>query len=68
VVDHPEYLTVNRPDHLNMRAQVSVIMYGLSNIEEMIIPLKILRQKLSKEEIISRQKREYANILYTTLV
>jgi hypothetical protein len=62
VENHPEYLTVNRPDHLNIRAQVSAITYGLSNIEEMITPLKILQQKLSREEIISRQKREYAKI------
>jgi hypothetical protein len=62
VENHPKYLTVNRPDHLNIRAQVSAITYGLSNIEEMITPLKILQQKLSREEIISRQKREYAKI------
>jgi hypothetical protein len=42
VENHSKYLTVNRPDHLNIRAQVSAITYGLSNIEEMITPLKIL--------------------------
>ncbi len=53
VEQHPEYLTINRPDHLNIKAQVSAITYGLSNIEEMITPLKILQQRLTREEIIA---------------
>ena len=62
VEQHPEYLTVNKPDHLNIKAQVSAIKFGLNNIEETITPLKILQQRLTREEIIARQKVEYADL------
>jgi hypothetical protein len=40
VENHPKYLTVNRPDHLKVQGLAST--YGLSNIEEIITPLKII--------------------------
>ena len=62
VATHPEYLTVNKPDHLTIKATAAALSFGVSNLKEFIEPIDILRTKLSRSEIIARQKSEYSEI------
>ncbi|RPH78821.1 MAG: hypothetical protein EHM77_06555, partial [Planctomycetaceae bacterium] len=65
VNSHPEYLVSNDLDHTPFAAVVHNITTGVSNVKSVTTPLQILQEKLSKSEIVKRQKLEYAKI-YTS--
>jgi hypothetical protein len=69
VGDHPEYLTVNSQlagpkDKVQkvLKAVTLSISRGLENVKDALSPLEILKEKLSRANIISAQKREFARI------
>jgi len=47
VDSHPEYLTINTPDHLQPKAIIMALEKGISNIEDFVSPLMILKERLS---------------------
>ena len=58
--DNPQYLSVN--DALDLEAKVLAVSRGLDNVQEIMTPIKILRQHLSRDQIIAKQKVEYDKI------
>ena len=57
--DNPNYLTVNSEPVKNL---VLSIHQGLTNITDVVTPIEILRERLSRAQIIRFQKQEFANI------
>jgi transposase InsO family protein len=57
--DNPNYLTVNTEP---VKQLVFSIHQGLANIKDVVTPIEILRERLSRSEIIRFQKQEFANI------
>ena len=62
VEDHPEYLTINTPDHVTPKAITLAINRGIDNVKETVTPIDILKEKLSRAEIVKRQKIEFTDI------
>jgi hypothetical protein len=74
--DHPEFLTINRKEDkkrvyakkMNPTEEATIqklvlsIRQGLENIKDIVTPLEILKERLSRAEIIRNQKREFQNI------
>jgi hypothetical protein len=74
--DHPEFLTINRKEdkkrvytkkanpteEATIKKLVLSIRQGLENIKDIVTPLEILKERLSRAEIIRNQKREFQNI------
>ena len=56
VEDHPEYLTINTPDHVTPKTITLAINRGIENVKETVTPIEILQEKLTRAEIIKRQK------------
>ena len=57
--DNPNYLTVNSEPVKNL---VLSIHQGLTNITDVVTPIEILRERLSRAQIIRFQKQEFADI------
>jgi hypothetical protein len=62
VEDHPEYLTVNTPTPDKLKAIALSINKGLENVQSVLTPLEILKNKFSRAAIISAQKQEFEKI------
>jgi hypothetical protein len=62
VRQNPEYLTVNRGDHLPVKAIVMSINRGIQRIQDVHTPLEILQKRLEKPEFVSKQKKEMTDI------
>jgi hypothetical protein len=62
VQQSPQYLTVNNPEKLPFKTLAMSIAHGLDNIKDVLTPLEILKEKLSRSEIIKNQKLEYGDI------
>ena len=58
--DNPQYLSVN--DAPDLEAKVLAVLHGLDNMQEIMTPIEILRQHLSRDQIIAKQKIEYDKI------
>ena len=58
VEENPQYLTVNYPSKSETPAIILSISKGLTNVKETLAPIDILRDKLSRSEIIKYQKIE----------
>jgi RNase H-like domain found in reverse transcriptase/Integrase zinc binding domain len=58
--DNPQYLTVNQP---NVNMITMTINQGIQNITDLTNPVNILKERLSRENIIKEQ-----NIQYVTLI
>jgi hypothetical protein len=65
VNSHPEYLVLNDLDHTPLPAVVHNLTTGVKNIKSVTTPLEILQEKISREEILKKQKLEYPKI-YTS--
>ncbi len=57
---HPEYLTINNQQEA--KTITLSISNGLTNVKEAIQPIDILRERLSRLELIKHQKEEYPEI------
>ncbi|RPH76275.1 MAG: hypothetical protein EHM77_09395, partial [Planctomycetaceae bacterium] len=57
VENNPQYLTVN-----DSKAVTLSIERGLSNVQDVLQPIDILRKRLERSEIIKRQKIEFSDI------
>ena len=62
VEDHPEYLTINTPDHVTPKAITLAINRGIENVKETVTPIEILQEKLTRAEIVKKQKIEFSDI------
>ena len=66
VENHPEYLTINSNKSTDSKSELKAITLsiskGLENVKEVITPIEILKEKLSRSEIIRNQKQEFSNI------
>ena len=62
VENHPEYLTVNNPDNMSPKAIALAINQGLKNIQEIMTPVTILNERLSRSEYVKNQKLEFQSI------
>ncbi|MFO0005584.1 MAG: hypothetical protein ACK559_31100, partial [bacterium] len=74
--DHPEFLTINRKEikqkslvnkkvkneEVTVKNLVMSIRQGIENIRDIVTPLDILKERLSRAEIIKHQKKEFADI------
>ena len=60
VEKHPEYLTINSAKEAKTIALA--ISNGLSNVKETLQPIHILQERLSRNNFIQHQKREFAEI------
>jgi hypothetical protein len=73
--DHPEFLTINRKEDKKMsfakkqkkqeklvKKLVMSIRQGIDNIKDIVTPLEILKERLSRAEIIKNQKKEFPEI------
>jgi hypothetical protein len=58
--DNPQYLTVNQP---SVNLITFAINQGIQNITDLTDPLTILKDRLSRENIIEKQKLEFNNII-----
>jgi hypothetical protein len=56
VEENPQYLTVNYLSKSETPAIILSISKGLTNVKETLAPIDILRDKLSRSEIIKYQK------------
>jgi hypothetical protein len=56
VEQNPQYLTINNSGVNNIKALTLSISRALTQVREIISPIDILREKLSRNEIIARQK------------
>jgi hypothetical protein len=75
--DHPEFLTINRredkkkiwgkktKEDISVKKLVMSIRQGIENIKDIVTPLEILKERLSRAEIIKHQKKEFSKI-YTS--
>ncbi len=59
---HPEYLTINTPKHLTPKAVIMAFEKGLDNLIEFTTPLVILREKLSRENFVVKQRIECTDL------
>ena len=59
---HPEYLMINAPNPQAVKTIALQISAGLQNIKSVISPLEILQERLSRANIIARQKQELSDI------
>jgi hypothetical protein len=57
VNQHPEYLTIATP-----KAVTLALNRGIENLKAMVTPFQILQTKISREAIVTEQKRQYADI------
>ena len=69
VENHPEYLTINsqlpidKPkEQEKINAITLAISRGLENVQDALSPLEILKEKLSRANIIAAQKRDFSRI------
>ena len=69
VGSHPEYLTINQSYHPNkkeretdLKAVALSISRGIENIKEIMSPIEILKERLSRANIIQAQKKEFSQI------
>ena len=62
VEDHPEYLTINNQLPEVNATHVMAVTAGLENVKAVSTPLEILREKLSRANIITQQKTELTEI------
>jgi hypothetical protein len=62
VEDHPEYLTVNNQLPEVNTTHIMAVTAGLENVKAVSTPLEILREKLSRANIIAQQKTELTEI------
>ena len=68
VDSHPEYLMSNNqdPDGLKQKADLSAITFslsrGLENVKDIISPIEILKDRLSRSNIINAQKKEFSSL------
>ncbi len=60
-------MTVNRGDHLPVKAIVMSINRGIQRIQDVHTPLEILQKRLEKPEFVSKQKKEMADIYIACL-
>ena len=74
VENHPEYLTINsqlpidKPkEQEKLNAITLAISRGLENVQDALSPLEILKEKLSRANIIAAQKRDFSRIYETCL-
>jgi dUTPase len=63
-VQNPQYLTVNKREAINV---VSAVDIGLQNLRDITEPLKILEERLGRENIVINQKEEFKNIIENCL-
>jgi len=61
VEQHPEYLTVNSQNN-SPQSITLAINKGLENIKETVTPLEILKEKLTRANIIQKQKQEFSDL------
>jgi hypothetical protein len=59
---HPEYLTINTPKHLTPKAVIMALERGIDNLTEFTTPLMILRDKLSRENFVLKQRIERTDL------
>lgn len=59
---HPEYLMVNAPNPQAVKTLALQITAGLDNVKAVVTPLEILRERLSRSNIIIQQKKEFSSI------
>ena len=62
VDSHPEYLMVNAPNPQAVKTLALQITAGLDNVKAVVTPLEILRERLSRSNIIIQQKKEFSSI------
>ena len=62
VDSHPEYLMINAPSPQAVKTLALQITAGLDNVKAVVTPLEILRERLSRANIIMRQKKEFSQI------
>ena len=62
VDSHPEYLMINAPSPQAVKTIALQITAGLDNIKAVVTPLEILRERLSRANIIMQQKKEFSKI------
>jgi hypothetical protein len=62
VDSHPEYLMINAPNPQKVKTLALQITAGLDNVKAVVTPLEILRERLSRANIIIRQKKEFSQI------
>jgi len=60
VENHPEYLTINNSE--TPQTLALSITRGLDNVKDMVSQLDILKEKLSRAEIVRNQKIEFSDI------
>jgi Reverse transcriptase (RNA-dependent DNA polymerase)/RNase H-like domain found in reverse transcriptase len=60
---NPHYLTINDKEHLPSNPTVMAITKGLENIKSITTPIAILKEKLSREELIKAQRAEFREII-----
>jgi len=68
VDSHPEYLMVNAPNPQAVKTLALQITAGLDNVKAVVTPLEILRERLSRSNIIIQQKKEFSSIYSNCLV
>jgi Reverse transcriptase (RNA-dependent DNA polymerase)/RNase H-like domain found in reverse transcriptase/Integrase zinc binding domain len=58
--DNPQYLTINQP---NVNMITMTINQGIQNITDLTDPINILKERLSRENIIEQQHLQFAPII-----
>ena len=67
VDSHPEYLMINAPNPQKVKTMALQITAGLDNVKSVVTPLEILRERLSRANIIVSQKKELSKIYSSCL-
>ena len=57
--DNPHYLTINTDTAKHLALSIN---HGVSNVQDIVTPIEILRDRLSRSEIIKLQKQEFSDI------
>ena len=55
-------MTINTPDHVTPKAITLAINRGIENVKETVTPIEILQEKLTRAEIVKKQKIEFSDI------
>ncbi len=58
--DHPEYLTINNPPPVPTITMA--ITRGIDNVTDITTPVTILKERLSRAELVQKQKQELKDI------
>ena len=66
VNQHPEYLTIlngkNQPVQANIASIVLSLQRGIENVKDVLSPIEILKERLTRANIILAQKQELSEI------